>query len=147
PSTGGLIADANGNLFGTTAQGGLSTTCPSSAGCGTVFEIVNNGTSTAPSYANTPITLVNFNGSNRWQPPAGLTIDVSGSLFGTASNGGASGDGTAFEIAKTPSGYASTPTVLYSFCAQINCADGTVPTGGLTTDVSGNLFGTTQEGG
>ena len=144
PWTGGLIADADGNLFGTTAQGGsISTTCP--VGCGTVFEIAK----TASGYASTPTTLVNFNSSNGngWQPLAGLTADVSGNLFGTASNGGAYGYGTVFEIAKTASGYASTPTGLYSFCAQANCADGAVPTGGLIADVSGNLFGTTQAGG
>jgi uncharacterized repeat protein (TIGR03803 family) len=32
-----LIADAAGNLYGTTALGGANTSCP--AGCGTVFEL------------------------------------------------------------------------------------------------------------
>ena len=50
-----LIADANGDLFGTTPDGGAN-------GYGTVFEIVNNGTLAAPNYASTPTTLVNFNG-------------------------------------------------------------------------------------
>src|SRR5262249_44951701 len=53
---GNLVADSNGNLFGTTYSGGTFN-------YGTVFQIVNNGTSTAPSYANTPTTLVSFNGS------------------------------------------------------------------------------------
>ena len=37
---------------------------------------------------------------------------------------GQNGGGTVFEIAKTASGYASTPTILYSFCSQTFCADG-----------------------
>ena len=38
----GLIADANGDLFGTTIQGGA------------VFELQNTGTAAAPVYANAP---------------------------------------------------------------------------------------------
>jgi uncharacterized repeat protein (TIGR03803 family) len=48
---GGLIADSNGDLFGTTQAGGAN-------GDGTVFEIVNTGTVAAPIYASTPTTLV-----------------------------------------------------------------------------------------
>src|SRR5271169_460615 len=55
--------------------------------------------------------------------------------------------GTVFEIAKTAAGYASTPTILYSFCAQTNCADGAGPVADLITDDGGNLFGTTGSGG
>src|SRR6266446_5526548 len=47
----GLIADANGNLFGTTVFGGAN-------GFGTVFEIAK----TAGGYASTPTVLVSFNG-------------------------------------------------------------------------------------
>ena len=36
-----LIADAKGNLFGTTSAGG--TNCVQGGGCGTVFEITNAG--------------------------------------------------------------------------------------------------------
>jgi uncharacterized repeat protein (TIGR03803 family) len=57
--------------------------------------------------------------------------------------GGANGDGTAFEIAKTGGGYASTPTTLVSF----NGADGAGPVAGLIADAAGNLFGTTSDGG
>ncbi len=37
--------------------------------------------------------------------------------------------------------------VLYSFCAEANCADGVGPFAGLIRDASGNLYGTTTEGG
>jgi len=80
-------------------------------------------------------------------PTAGLIADAQGDLFGTAFDGGTGGGGTVFEIVKTASGYASTPTTLVSFCLQVNCADGANPDAGLIADASGNLFGTTSEGG
>jgi len=87
---------------------------------GTVFEIARTG----GGYASTPTTLVSFNGTNGWQPHAGLMADAAGDLFGTTTSGGANGDGTVFEIAKTSGGYASTPTTLVSF----NGANGVYPT-------------------
>jgi hypothetical protein len=89
------------------------------------------------SRAGTPTltTLVSFcsllNCADGANPQAGLLSDANGNLFGTTPLGGANNQtvepgmevlgGTVFEIAKTASGYASTPTVLYSFCAKPNC--------------------------
>ena len=74
--TAGLIADANGDLFGTTYMGGAY-------GYGTVFEIQNAGTAAAPVYSGIPTTLVTFNGSNGANPYSGLMADANGDLFGT----------------------------------------------------------------
>ena len=61
-------------------------------------------------------TLISFNGDDGELPQGDLIADANGDLFGTTSFGGASPfDGTVFEIAKTASGYASTPTTLVSF--------------------------------
>jgi uncharacterized repeat protein (TIGR03803 family) len=129
---GGLIADANGDLFGTTSgtigSGGTNLD-------GTVFEIVK----TASGYASTPTTLVSFDGSNGAHPQGSLIADANGDLFGTTAYGGAYNDGTVFEIVKTASGYASTPTVLVSF----NSDDGANPYCSLIADANGDLFGTT----
>jgi uncharacterized repeat protein (TIGR03803 family) len=137
---GGLIADAEGNLFGTTQQGGAH-------GDGTVFEIRK----TRRGYAGTPTILVSFcslaNCADGALPFAGLIADAEGNLFGTTALGGTNKGGTVFEIAKTHRGYASTPTTLVSFCSLANCADGSVPSGGLIADADGNLFGTTAGGG
>ena len=130
--TGGLIADAAGDLFGTAFDGGANNG-------GTVFEIAKTG----GSYASTPTTLVNFNGTNGQFPEDGLIADTAGNLFGTTSSGGANGDGTVFEIAKTGGSYASTPTTLVSF----NSTNGADPVGGLITDAAGDLFGATEIGG
>jgi hypothetical protein len=48
-----------------------------------------------------------------------------------------------FEIAKTATGYASTPTTLVNF----DGANGSLPFAGVMADTSGNLLGTTQIGG
>ena len=122
----GLVADSAGDLFGTTYSGGTS-------GDGTVFEIAK----TASGYASTPTTLVSFNGADGAYPFASLTADSAGDLFGTTTLGGANGDGTVFEIAKTASGYASTPTTLVSF----NGANGSEPFADLIADSAGDLFG------
>src|SRR5476649_2054238 len=89
---GGLIVDANGDLFGTTAGGGSNS-------YGTVFEIVKTGSS----YVSTPTTLVNFNYANGYNPVAGLLAGANGDLFGTTAGGTNLGDGTVFEIVKTGS--------------------------------------------
>ncbi len=81
---GNLVADAAGNLYGTTSEGGRH-------GDGSVFEIA------AGTRALT--TLVSFGGANGSQPVAGLLADAAGNLYGTTATGGANNDGTVFEIA------------------------------------------------
>jgi uncharacterized repeat protein (TIGR03803 family) len=124
----GLIADAKGDFFGTTPQGGASN-------AGTVFEI--------PSFGGGIITLVSFTPTNGPGAAAGLIMDAAGDLFGTTYAGGANSYGTVFEIAKTSTGYASTPTTLVSF----DGTNGATPEAGLIIDAAGNLFGTTSGGG
>ena len=134
---GSLIADANGDLFGVTYGGG---NVDRVSAAGTVFEIAK----TAAGYDSTPITLATFTGPNGAEPVGGLILDAAGDLFGTTSEGGASGlYGTAFEIKKTPTGYASAPSTLISF----DGADGAGPEASLIADANGDLFGTTGGGG
>lgn len=88
-------------------------------------------------------TLVSFNDATGVNPEGGLIADANGDLFGTASEGGARDAGTVFEVTKTASGYASTPTVLASFSGT----DGDFPGSSLLADANGDLFGTTPQGG
>ena len=127
-----LIADAAGDLFGTASAGGAD-------GDGTVFEIAK----TRHGYSSAPATLVSFSGSDGATPDGSLITDAAGDLFGTTFQGGAEGDGTVFEIARTRHGYASAPKTLASFSG----ADGAGPDGSLIADAAGNLFGTTAEDG
>ena len=78
-------------------------------------------------------------------PNGALIFDAVGNLYGTTTSGGANGYGVVFELSPTPSGW--TESVLYSFCAQANCADGQAPEGALIFDSLGNLYGTTFSGG
>ena len=65
----GLTADAAGDLFGTTANGGAN-------GDGTVFELAGTG-----SGYSAPITLVSFDGGNGANPYNSLIADTAGNLF------------------------------------------------------------------
>jgi len=73
--------------------------------------------------------------------PVGIASDGKGNLIGATRGGGQFGWGTVFKI--VPNGVNSQETVLYSFCALANCADGQEPVG-LSVDSSGNIFGTTN---
>jgi uncharacterized repeat protein (TIGR03803 family) len=80
-----LASDANGNLYGTTIQGGT-------AGIpgGIVFRISAQG-----EYS----IICNFTGTPDGSGPAGPLLPASdGRLFGTTSSGGASGPGTVYEL-------------------------------------------------
>ena len=79
------------------------------------------------------------NGLDGGYPFGGLVRDSSGNLYGTTYSGGASSVGTVFKVTKT-----GTETVLHSFAGG---ADGEYPYASLVRDSSGNLYGTTSEGG
>ena len=84
-------------------------------------------------------TLYSFTGGDGANPSAGLMADPAGNLYGTTADGGASGQGTVFQL--DPSG---NPTVLYSFTGG---SDGAYPEAGVIADMAGNLYGTTYGGG
>ena len=138
---GGLIADAAGNLYGTTFYGGGSG-CDGS-GCGTVFELKLN-----PDGTYTERMLHSFIGDRDGAgPAAGLLTDAVGNLYGTTSEGGGShacltGCGTVFTLTPNLDGTYS-ESVLHRFSAN----DGQAPYAGLIADAAGNLYGTTYTGG
>jgi hypothetical protein len=78
-------------------------------------------------------------------------FDKAGHLYGTTFFGGAFtsscslGCGTAFEL--SPKNGQWDEKILYNFCSQANCTDGSEPAGGLAIDSSNNLYGTTEYGG
>jgi hypothetical protein len=144
-ANGGLLLDANGDLFGTTRGGGLY-------GDGSVFEIVNNGTVAAPSYASTPITLFSFNGSNGSTPNGGLIADANGDLIGTTQSGGAGGSGEVFELTNT--GYVVPDPVTIANGASFEIASASADavtfagnTGTLLLDRSQGFVGTIADFG
>ena len=79
-------------------------------------------------------------------PYGGLIVDGEGNVFGTTYDGGANNKGVVFALLYDGATKAYTYKVLYSFCAQANCADGASPGTTLTIDEAGNLFGVTYYG-
>ena len=127
---GGVVRDSAGNLYGTTSLGGTS-------GNGTIYkETLSKGTWTES-------VIYNFTGGKDGaSPPAGVTLDAQGNLYGTTSLGGANGDGVVYKLSPHGSGWKQ--TVLHTFRGQ---SDGQNPVGGVVLDHAGNLYGTTFDGG
>ena len=136
----GLIFDAAGKLYGTTAWGGTGTDCLNT-GCGTVFKLtpVAGG-------GWTETVLHSFSNTDGALPFAGLIFDAAGNLYGTTQQGGSYGFGTVFELTPTAGG-GWTETVLFSFNGNWSGRDGGLPEAGLIFDAAGNLYGTTGAGG
>jgi uncharacterized repeat protein (TIGR03803 family) len=135
----GLIRDAEGNLYGTTIQGG-DTSCHAIGGvtgCGTVFALDPTGKETV---------LYSFTGPPDGDYPANgyLARDIAGNLYGTTILGGddrscQNGCGTVFKVDGN-----GAETVLYRFTRGTG---GYQPYWGLIQDSAGNLYGTTPYGG
>jgi uncharacterized repeat protein (TIGR03803 family) len=118
----GLVQAADGNLYGTTNQGGAHSD-------GTVFKITLGGALT---------TLHSFDGTDGSNPFGTLLQATDGNFYGTTNAGGANGDGTVFEI--TPAG---TLTTLHNF----DGTDGAGAQSGLLQATNGTFYGNTYAGG
>lgn len=162
---GALVADAAGNLYGVTANGGGASAC--NAGCGTVFRL-------SPPVSGTTawkLTVLHgfAGGADGATPNPGLVIGSDGTLYGTTRAGGvavsaksgtlttypcqtaygnnnaSTGCGTIFALKPPAAGSTVwTNAVLYSF---LNGADGASPQSGLAIDTAGNLYGAAIQGG
>jgi uncharacterized repeat protein (TIGR03803 family) len=131
--TAGVIIDAAGTLYGTTAKGGSNS-------YGVVFELTpgNAGWSEA--------VLYNFSKGPGGSP---LITDSAGNLYGTTGppNNEASG-GTIFKLTRDNTVWTETDlTAFGSTCIyNIGCL-GAGPSGHLVLDSFANLYGTTRYGG
>ena len=122
---GTVSVDPSGNLYTTFSAGGISEE-------GGLLRVGPRGGA----------TTFSFNGKNGQAPAAGVIIDTSHpGLYGTTSFGG-TGFGNVFKMVAP-----AQETILYNFCSQPNCADGSLPMAALIEDKSGNLYGTTKLGG
>lgn len=128
-----LVQGPDGNLYGTTTDGG---SCPTSlVGCGTLFVITTGGGLTT---LHTFCSLANCADG---VAPGQLIEGTDGNLYGTTRDGGAGSGGTFFAI--TTQGVLTT---IYNFCSLANCADGEGPSG-VVQGADGNFYGTTEQGG
>jgi uncharacterized repeat protein (TIGR03803 family) len=127
------IQAANGNFYGTTELGGPNNQ-------GVVYELTSAGKYTVI-YSFCSLT----NCADGAEPLAGLVQGTNGNFYGTTQDGGANNNfdaGVVYEIDS-----AGKYSVLYSFCALTNCADGSNPRAALLQAANGNFYGTTYGGG
>jgi uncharacterized repeat protein (TIGR03803 family) len=118
---GDLTLASDGNIYGTTLNGGSC--APDLAGCGTIFRISPTGVVS---------TVYSFDGTTGMHPGGGRLIQATdGNLYGTTQS-------TAFRMALD-----GTVTLVHSF----TLSDGFIPTGTLVQRADGSFFGTTQAGG
>jgi uncharacterized repeat protein (TIGR03803 family) len=88
--------------------------------------------------------LYELNGGHYGSQPFGSVIfDAEGNLYGTTAQGGAHGWGVAYKLIPNKGRYWK-EQILHQFTGD---NDGGMLYGGLTFDQSGNLYGTTFEGG
>jgi uncharacterized repeat protein (TIGR03803 family) len=163
-----VMLDAEGNLYGTTTDGG--------DGYGTVFELSREG----GNWTETVLHTFEGGGDGAY-PSAGVIMDSAGNLYGTnievayelSPAGGGwtlqtiynlgssapltmdsagniygvtnfSSPGTVFEL--SPDGKGGwNPTTLHTFCGTPK--DGCLPISPLAFDEAGNIYGTTVNGG
>jgi hypothetical protein len=151
---GGLVIDASGNLYGTTAYGGTGNcvVLGTLMGCGTVFKM------TPPKFKGgkwTEKVIYSFPTAKQGFLAAGdLVFDSAGNLYGATVFGG---------------GYGTTCDAAYKYCGAVfklsppviqggkwteqtlhgfrSGTDGANPNGGLVLDSKGNVYGTTFGGG
>jgi uncharacterized repeat protein (TIGR03803 family) len=140
-----MVADAQGNLYGTTYEGGI-TTCDNGQCNGGVFRL-SPPASEGASWTETVLYMFGSNPNDGGWPVAGMIFDKQGNLYGTTTGGGVYGNGIVFELSPPTGGSTAwTETILYNFGAA-GTYDGRIPWAAVVFDSKGNLYGTTLEGG
>jgi uncharacterized repeat protein (TIGR03803 family) len=131
----GVIADATGNLYGVTRDGGTDT-------YGVVYKLTPPAAGQTKWTETTLYTFPGF-GAHGANPTGGLLFDSNGNLYGTTSMGGLGGDGVVFELKPPAPGHTQwTEQPLYNF--PEGGADGAEPGARLVFDSRGNLYGTAE---
>jgi uncharacterized repeat protein (TIGR03803 family) len=134
----GVTSPVTGILVGYTLAGGGHDD-------GTAFELTSQG----KFYKFT--SIFNFNGTDGQYPRGEPVSDAAGNVFGPTISGGTHGLGTVFELRRNfdrgarPSNSKFTEKVIHNFAGGRK--DGAGPYAGLIIDKSGNLYGTTINGG
>lgn len=128
----GLTIDDQGNLYGVTPTGGAN-------GLGTIYQLSPNQS------GNWDFTVIHTftGGADGATGSAGRLLLHGGDLYGVATAGGVHGQGVAFELAPSQVGGWRFRTI-YAFQGE---PDAGFPYGGLLSDRSGNLYGTTYYDG
>jgi uncharacterized repeat protein (TIGR03803 family) len=137
---GPLLQATDGNLYGTTIDGGANNCVSGTHNCGTVFRITLAG-------AESVIHSFGASPEDGFAPQGSLIQGSDGAFYGTTPSGGASPfnapvrNGTVFRVTA-----AGAETVLYSFAVSA-ALDGFGPAPFLIQGQDGNFYGTTRSGG
>jgi len=126
PSFTSLLMDTEGNLYGVAEQGGTSN-------LGVVYKLNKRGKLTILH----SFTGGTSDGCDVFGTPA---MDAAGNLYGTANSCGSSHVGIVWKVSKK-----GKETVLHNFTA--GSSDGSEPVAGVIMDATGNLYGSTYQGG
>jgi uncharacterized repeat protein (TIGR03803 family) len=126
----GALWNESSLLFGTTDYGGADNK-------GAAYELAPKGSSWAYQVVHS------FNPNSDSAQPGPVLVDSSENLFGVTRYGAKYGAGALYRLV------ASTwkEIILYNFCAQANCTDGSNGVGRLAIDAAGDLYGATNYGG
>lgn len=139
---GNLVADAAGNFYGSTAEGG-DKNCSAGVpppGCGIIFKL-----SRTPHGGWKESVLYTFTALSDGFGTVDVILDAQGNLYGVDVVGGPdpNAGGVVFKLTPTPTGPWKR-TILYTFIYGPN---GVFPYAGVVFDGAGNLYGTTTMGG
>ena len=132
----GVVLGPDGSLYGTTYAGGTND-------AGTVFNLRPPARFPPNIFAPwTETVLHSFGGgTDGVNPYDAVTFDAVGNIYGTTSGGGSYGPGTVFELSPSAGGW--TESVIYNFSGP----NGAFPFSNVIFDNTGNLYGTTLQGG
>ncbi len=137
----GLTLDRAGNLYGTTESGGnTGGNCYGSTGCGTVFQLKHAGSGWVL------YTLYKFTGNGDGLfPIARAVFGPDGTLYTTAN---CCSGGTVINL-RPPASVCRSASCFWAgtVILQFGYLNGTQPSGDLTFDAAGNVYGTTGFGG
>jgi len=143
----GLVLGKRGELYGSADAGGNLAQCPGPSGnysgCGVVFQLIPPVAGGGWSYN----VLYAFSGGSDGAGPGLLTMDESGTVYGTTEGGSSAGIGYGTVFALAPPATAGgtwTKTVLHAFAGPPS--EGTDPIG-VVIGSGGLLYGTTAGGG
>jgi len=127
---GGLVQAGDGNLYGTTRNGGIGFDGNDAqapvTGNGTVFRVTTNGVLTV---------MWLFDGDNAAHPMGDLVLGKDGALYGVTHFGGVPYLGTVFRL---------TTNGVFTSLISLDGTTGGLPWSGLMLGTDGNLYGTTS---
>jgi uncharacterized repeat protein (TIGR03803 family) len=142
-----LVEGNDGRLYGVTRTGGPN-------GTGVVFRMSRDGTEFSVLHAFGPITSDNTvavpRNADGMAPIGPLVAGADDYFYGTASAGGAQGNGTVFRVRFDGTGFETLfvfPELVANSAGLPTNVDGATPVAGLTDGGDGRLYGVTNLGG